>query len=220
MRVPFFFILITFSLLQVAGAEYRKVIDTFSTCIDDKGYIPCGWYSTQKEVRMFSIQNEDGNRYVKIQTAGGNTTIGMRYCYNAKEYPVLNWKWRVLNLPANANESIRKLSDSGAGVYVIFRGPFKLNRMIKYVWSTTLQKGVVTESPFNSLVKIVVLQSGMNQNQSGKWLMEKVNVYEDFQRLFGAEPPMIEAVAIMSDSDNTNSAVEADYDDFWISTAK
>ena len=124
------------------------------------------------------------------------------------------------NLPNGAAENVRKRSDSAAGVYVIFHGALKLNKIIKYVWSTTLQKGTLTESPFNSNVKIVVLKSGNEGNLLGQWVNEIVNVQSDYEKIFKAKPPIVEAVAILSDADNTESIAEADYDDFWISAIK
>ena len=118
-------------------------------------------------------------------------------------------------LPVGGREDIKRLADSGAGVYVIFSDHFRMNRMLKYVWSSTLPVGMETESPYNSRVKIVVKQSG--SEESGRWIDEKVNVVEDFERLFGSEAPEVEAIAIMSDADNTQSFAEADYDDFRIS---
>ena len=41
-----------------------------------------------------------------------------------------------------------------------------------------------------------------------------MNAYEDYRRLFGGEPRLVEAIAVITDSDNTLSPVKADYDDF------
>ena len=198
----------------------RLVIDTFSSNFTVSGCIPQGWYSSQQNVRMFSVVKDSGNCYVKIKSQGGNTSIGIRTNFDVLAYPLLSWKWRVHKLPKGAVESVRKRSDSAAGVYVIFHGALKLNRIIKYVWSTSLQKGVVTESPFNPNVKIVVLHSGNEVDLIGLWVNEIVNVENDYKRLFGSKPPSIDAVAILSDSDNTKSVAEADYDDFLISAIK
>lgn len=202
---------------RVKGEEVRDVfvIDTFSGCISQKNGLPCGWHPTQRTVEMFSVQKSDGNHYVKIKTRGGNTTIGCKIKGDISEYPFLCWKWRIHRLPSGAREDVKWISDSGAGVYVIFRGTLRLNRIIKYVWSSTLPEGTVTESPFNGRAKIKVLRSG--EGLLGSWVNEKVNVKEDYIKLFGSEPPDVEAIAIMSDADNTRSFVEADYDDFWIS---
>ncbi len=201
-----------------SGVEKTLVVDTFSSCLSLQDGLPCGWYATQKNVNMFSLQEEDGNRFVKIKTAGGNTSLGVHFSFDADTYRYLSWRWRIHQLPQGAREDKRRYADSAAGVYVIFNGKYKLNRIIKYVWSSTLEPGMITESPFNRRTKIVVLRSG--EASAGQWLTENVDVFGDYQRIFGTRPPPVEAIAIMSDSDNTESVVEADYDDFRISVEK
>jgi hypothetical protein len=97
---------------------------------------------------------------------------------------------------------------------VIFPGRFRPDN-IKYVWSASLPIGTTTESPYNSKTKIVVLR---NQGSPlGTWVCEKVNVYEDYKRLFGDEPGHVQAIGLMSDSDNTESIAQADYKEISIS---
>jgi hypothetical protein len=217
----FITILTTFLSCEVYGeASLRRVIDTFSTCVEVNKCVPCGWHSSQSKVEMISVVNENGNRFVKIKSQGGNTSIGIRASYDALLYPMLSWRWRVHKLPSGAAENVRKRSDSAAGVYVIFHGAFKLNKIIKYVWSTSLRKGVITESPFNPNVKIMVLKSGDGNNTLGQWVDETVNVQRDYEMIFKEKSPVVEAVAILTDADNTESTAEADYDDFWISAIK
>ncbi len=200
------------------GGEKTLVVDTFSACLSLQEGLPCGWYATQKDVHMFSLEEEKGNRFIKIKTAGGNTTLGIHFSFNTDTYHYLSWRWRIHQLPKGAREDKRRFADSAAGVYVIFNGKYRLNRIIKYVWSSTLEPGVITESPFNRRTKIVVLRSG--ETSAGQWIEENVDVFGDYQRIFGTSPPPVEAIAIMSDSDNTESFVEADYDDFRISVEK
>jgi len=190
------------------------VVDTFSSCIDPKTRLPCGWHPTRDDVSMFSVGTEQENFFTRIDTKGGCTTIGKKMSYSTKEYPVLTWQWRVHKLPEGGKETKRKRNDSGAAVYVIFKGHFKLNKIIKYIWSSSLPVGTVTSSPYNPRAKMIVLKSGATN--TGEWITEKVNVLEDYKRVFGDNPPEVEAIAIMSDADNTNSSAMADYDDIII----
>lgn len=190
------------------------LIDTFSTLCTDRWTLPCGWYSSRNDVTMISLANESGNYFVKFKTRGGCTCIGKKCSYCSLDYPFLSWKWRMHLLPQNAREDLKKYADSGAGVYVIFRAKMGLNRIIKYVWSSSLSVGSVIENPFNCKAKVVVLRN--SKDKMGCWVHEEVNVFEDYRRFFNSAPPMVDVVAIMSDSDNTQSLVEADYDDFWI----
>jgi hypothetical protein len=45
------------------------------------------------------------------------------------------------------------------------------------------------------------------------WVDEERNIYEDYKKAFGEEPPMINGVAIMSDTDNTKEQATAYYGD-------
>jgi len=42
---------------------------------------------------------------------------------------------------------------------------------------------------------------------------EERNVFEDYKKAFGEEPPMISGVAIMTDTDNTGEKTTAYYGD-------
>lgn len=215
-------VLIFFMFVCNSSASENKissiVIDTFSSYTNEKNRLPYGWYATQDDVSMFFIEKENKNWFIKIRTQGGNTTIGRECKYKVSEYPVLSWRWRVHKLPDGARESVRDSADSGAGVYVIFKGTFRLNRMLKYVWSSSLPKGSVTNSPYNKRTKIIVLRN--NSDRLGEWFLEEVNVLDDYRLMFNEEPPKVVCIAIMSDSDNTQSFVEADYDDIRVRTQK
>ena len=50
----------------------------------------------------------------------------------------------------------------------------------------------------------------------GLWVEESRNIYEDYKKAFGEEPPMINGVAIMSDNDNTKERVVAYYGDIVV----
>ena len=63
--------------------------------------------------------------------------------------------------------------------------------------------------------------STCSRNRKGRdrlpaWVAERVNVRDDYKRVFSAPAPEITAIGIMSDADNTKSYAEADYDDFYL----
>jgi len=47
----------------------------------------------------------------------------------------------------------------------------------------------------------------------GDWVAEERNVYDDYRRAFGKEPPRVSGVAIMTDTDNTKERATAYYGD-------
>jgi Protein of unknown function (DUF3047) len=197
------------------GEAVRIVIDTFSSCLDVKTKLPCGWQADRHDATIFSLCREQENYFVKIKTLGGTAAIGKSFGINCKATPFLSWRWRAHVLPLAGNEKLKKKDDSGASVYVFFPGPLIVKRILKYVWSTTLPIGTRTVSPFYGGMKIVVLRSG--NDSLGAWVHETVNILDDYKKFFGSVPEKALGIALLSDGDNTNSAAEADYDDFFVS---
>ena len=178
-----------------------------------------GWLqtTTRRADLYYFIESEEENLFLRAETTGSAVNFGIGVDVNIRVYNRLRWRWRVFELPENANETVKDLNDSAASVRLVFHGRHPVPKTLKYVWSTTVPKGVETESPSNSRTKVVVLRSG--EEHLGAWVWEDVDVYADYKRLFGGEPRKVQAFAVITDSDNTNTPVKADYDDisFWIS---
>ena len=62
---------------------------------------------------------------------------------------------------------------------------------------------------------MIAVQSGTDH--IGRWMMQSRDVRADYRRLFGEEPGRVDAVAIMTDTDNTGAAATAWYGDIWFS---
>jgi hypothetical protein len=58
---------------------------------------------------------------------------------------------------------------------------------------------------------MIVVESGLDR--VGQWIEEQRNVYEDYKQAFGEEPPLVNGVAIMTDTDNTGEEATAFYGD-------
>lgn len=179
---------------------------------DQRGAFPEGWKAVwardSKGADVYTVAGETTRSYLKADAEGTDILIAKEFEYDLKAFPFLRWTWRAMVLPEGADERRKDRGDSGAAVYVVFPGRFRPDN-IKYVWSSSLSKGTVTESPYNSRTKIVVLRN--DSSPLGKWMAEEVNVYEDYRRLFNDEPEMVQAIAIMSDANNTESRAVAHY---------
>ena len=89
---------------------------------------------------------------------------------------------------------------------------------INYIWESTTPKGTIVPNPYAEQVKMIVVESGrvlINQ-----WVNEERNVYEDYRKAFGEEPPMVSGVAIMTDTDNTGESAIAYYGDIVFKKAE
>ena len=190
-------------------------IGIFSKCIEHN--LPCGWEKF-KEIKGISLQNDSTGYFVNITSMVDVEGIGTRKEFNIKKFPWMHWRWKARVLPLGACENIKKKSDSGAGLYIAFKGMFPFMHIIKYTWSSTLPVGTIIKSPFYGGARIFVIESGPANLKT--WISEERNVYDDYRRAFGNEPPPAEGIALQSDSDNTRTSASADFADIFLSKEK
>lgn len=164
---------------------------------------------------VYSIAEESGNRFLCAHANQQDVQIGMSRPIILKQFPALQWRWRVKQLPTGADERAEKTNDSAAAVYVVFDSTL-LPRAIKYVWSSTLPVGTRMQSPVYWRSRVVVLQSG--DKHAGEWQHEVINYVQDYKDFFGEEPGKVIGIAVLTDSDSTKSVAEAHYDDFSLLT--
>ena len=229
------FILMTCALMAGLAADPATIM------IEDfQGYSssPFSKWKTRgdaitKAEKVYRIRAEGANAYLQASTTGNpsiSIQIAREVSWNISSHPVLSWKWRARRLPAGGNERIGKTNDSAAGIYVLFKRKhvplaswaYQPVDIIKYVWSTRVPRyEVIRKSPRQKMGVtyyrgvFVVLQSG--GNNLGKWMTEERNVREDYRRFYGSYPryhPL--AIAVLTDSNDTGSSAEADYDDFSV----
>lgn len=136
-----------------------------------------------------------------------------QFQWNLDEYPILRWRWRAVEFPANADERDSKRNDSVLAVYLLvpystIRGP----QALKYVWSGQAPVGTALESNFG-LTKVRVLRSGPRDANS--WINERVDAMAGFLSEFGVtKSPAPAGIAILTHSDDTGSSATGDYADF------
>lgn len=129
--------------------------------------------------------------------------------------PWLHWSWRIDKGLHGGDERSKEGDDYPARVYVVFSGglAFWRTRAINYVWSGAEPEGTIWPNAFTANARMVAVRSG--KQHLGEWLEERRDVRADYRRIFGAEAPTVDAVAIMTDTDNTATSAAACYGDIW-----
>jgi hypothetical protein len=131
------------------------------------------------------------------------------------KYPKISWSWRVEHTLKREDIKLKSGDDFAARVYVLFpRTFFWRMRAINYVWAAKMPKGSEAPSPYTANSMIVAVESG--EEEAGKWIVEERNIYEDYKRIFGEEPPLLGGVAIMTDTDDTLDEATAWYGDITL----
>ncbi|HKK01673.1 MAG TPA: DUF3047 domain-containing protein [Desulfuromonadales bacterium] len=162
----------------------------------------------------------DGGGHV-LEAVSHDAASGLIYPikFSLRDYPILSWRWKVSNILPKGDARIKAGDDYAARVYVVFPSWFPpATRSINYIWANRLPRGTHVPNPFFSRAVMVAVESG--PSKTGRWVSERRNVYEDYRKIFGGEPPEAGAIAIMTDTDNTGGSATAWYDDITLERGK
>ena len=132
--------------------------------------------------------------------------------------PILNWSWSKQQQIEPKNESVKSGDDFVARIYVIKDGGFLFwkTQVINYVWSFRHTKDESWDNPFaGKNAKMFSIRDADNPAQ--QWYSEKRNIKLDFEMLHGKKINHIDGIAIMTDSDNSQSNASAYYGDIYFS---
>lgn len=202
-------LLVPFSFLQLALASELLVVGDFSQGVDSEG-VPAGWYLHERSGRAeFSIVKEQGVHALHLRSADTSFALQRGVEVNPRLYPLLSWKWKVTKLPLGGDYRKSGADDQAAQLFLAFSN----RRAIVYLWDTTAPEGSTGDawSPPFMTIKAMVLRSG--HGDTGKWIAEKRNVFEDYKILFGDEPPLLAGVRIQINSQHTESSGESYFAD-------
>lgn len=157
------------------------------------------------------VQDETG--YVlEARSQGAASALILNQTIDLKAFPVLSWRWKVENVLPRGDARTKAGDDYAARIYVVFpHWFFPKTRTINYIWANKLPVGAVVPNPFTSNAMMVAVQSG--EDKVGEWVLESRDVLADYRKIFGEDPPLAGAIAIMTDTDNTGSSAVAWYDD-------
>lgn len=179
-----------------------------------------GWQSKSFTGKTrYSLENTDGRTALRADSSAAASGLYREISVDLGKTPILNWTWKVGNILAGADERTRSGDDYSARVYVIFSGGLRFwrTRAINYVWSSKQAVGSSWPNAYTGNARMIAVESG--PARIGQWVNERRDVRADYQRLFGEEPGHADAVAIMTDTDNTGATATAWYGDIWF-TAK
>lgn len=198
--------------------------------------LPAGWKSlTFKKIEKhttYSLVKDNGTVVVKAVAEASASGLTREIKIDPKEYPIIQWRWKVNHILKKGDVHRKEGDDYPARIYITFEyDPSKLSFFekakyetiklfygqypplgaINYIWESKAPIGTVVPNPYTDRVKMIVVESG--EAKLNQWVNEERNLYEDYKKAFGQEPPMISGVAIMTDTDNTGESATAYYGD-------
>lgn len=185
-------------------------------------------FGSSTRYQLTQQDNQQVLQAVSKKTASGlirNLTLSLT------DHPILHWRWKITSLPTNADDHSKQGDDHSARLYVIFEAPqsnllgwlknasgLEKTHALSYIWSNHTPANTLLASPYTERSMMITTNSGLSQ--VGQWVSLSRNVAADYQRAFGSAPPLVSAIAIMTDGDNTDSLLTSYYGDIYFSRAQ
>ena len=168
----------------------------------------------QGETR-YTFDEKSGRRALFADSRGAASGLYREIQVDLRRTPWLHWSWRVDRVLDGVDERTKAGDDYPARVYVVVSGgaAFWKTRSLVYVWSSHQPVGTTWNNAFTSNARVMALRSGTRD--AGQWVSEKRDLRADFRQLFGEEIAQIDAVALMTDTDNSGQSATAWYGDIY-----
>jgi len=221
----------------ITHAQSQDIIEVgkFSaTTVGDT--LPPGWkpliFKKIEKHTIYTLVKDDNVVVVKAVAEASASGLTREIKINPKEYPVVQWRWKIMNILKKGDVHRKEGDDYPARIYITFeydasklslleKAKYEMIRLlygeypplaaINYIWESKVPVGTMVPNPYTDRVMMFVVESG--SAKLNQWVNEERNVYEDYKKAFGEDPPIISGVAIMTDTDNTGESATAYYGD-------
>ena len=203
-------------------------------------WVPLTFRNIEAHTR-YGLVEDAGITVLKAESAKSASGLIRRFedrSIELKDYPILKWRWKIGNLIKGADIASKEGDDYPARVYVTFHydparagagmrmqyglakslyGEYPPHAGINYVWDGKAPAGFMVPNAYTARAMMFVVESGAKR--VGEWVAVERNVYDDYKRAFGEEPPPVSGIAVMTDTDQTGESATAWYGDIVLQRA-
>ena len=203
--------------------------------------LPAGFrhfaFSGQARTTEYTLVEDAGRTVLRARANASTAGVIREIQVDPHRHPVLAWQWKAMHVLEKSDLATRDGDDFPARLYVTFDIPadslptserlrLRLARMLygpdvpvaalRYVWDTKAPAGTLAVSAYTDRVRMIVVDSG--RRDAGRWRVHERNVLADFRSAFGSDAPMVNAVIVSTDTDNTGETAETYYGDIEFRT--
>lgn len=195
------------------------------------------WYTLEfrntKHTDYSLVSDDNGKTVVEANSENAASGLIREVDIDPSVYKYIQFRWKIEDIIASGDVTERSGDDYPARIYITFdipmdslSGPNRIalntaraiygreqlpTRAMNYIWANKAETGSFHPNPWTRLSQMVVVESGTER--AGEWVTVTRNIFEDYKEIFGSEPPRINSIAIMTDSDNTGEIARAWYSD-------
>ncbi|MCP4181047.1 MAG: DUF3047 domain-containing protein [bacterium] len=178
-----------------------------------------GWKSKVFDRKThYKITEMDNKKVLEADSKNGASGLVKDINVNICQFKYLNWSWMITKKLRDFKEEKKLNDDFAARIYVVIVNKWFFWETISicYVWSSSPYKDKSWRNPYEpNNVQMISLRS--SKDEISRWYFEKRNVYKDFKKYFNIDCKNINAIGIMTDTDNTVSSEISYYGDIYFS---
>lgn len=165
----------------------------------------------------YEIVTVDARNVLFAKSKGSASGLIFKAKVDLNKTPYLNWSWRVDQLPTLTTQREKHTDDFPARIYLVVSGGFTFWKTLalNYVWTNQEAIGSTWPNPFTKNAVMFSIETGTKNLK--KFISYKQNVKEDLKKSFGKDITEVDAVAIMTDMDNSKQEATAFYGDIYFS---
>lgn len=183
----------------------------FDTKAAQPGRLPDGWRikvtSGSPDVSVIG----DGQGYVlRMKSRSASFGVERGVDVDVNRFPVLDWKWKVGELPRGGDFRHSRTDDQAAQVLIVFAD----RRVVSYIWDSTAPRNTMQSASSIPLVRIFAFVCRSGPADLNQWLSETRNVAEDYSRAYDRRPvPNVKGIRLQINSQHTGTSAESYFGD-------
>ena len=208
------FLLLAIILLFSQKSSFGENLNVFEFTSDEFSKLKV---KKIKKLTKYSLGSNEKGNYLRAEANGTASGLGKELKIDLNKTPFINITWKVEKDLYGIDENTKKGHDYAARIFVIKKtGNTALsNRAINYVFSSNLNVGSYSASPFTKKsIDYVLSTTKINKNE---WVTLKRNVKEDFKLLHDLDVEELNGIAIMTDTDNSKLKAVSYYQNIYFS---
>jgi hypothetical protein len=199
-------VLLFHPLLPAGASGPSQVVIDFTGNSTNSG-IPKPWNANLRAGRAEAeVVPYKGGRVLRIKCVEGSFSVERNISVSPVDFPYLVWTWRADKLPSRGDARQRNRSDQGLQVLIAFDD----RKVISYIWDSSAPEGTVIDEsigwPFALAIKVIVVKSG--EADVNRWIIERRNIYQDYEKLFHKKPSRVKGVRLQANTQYTKDTSE------------
>ena len=170
------------------------------------GQLPAGWQVKVTHGRPdVSVCSYADGPCLRLKSVKSSFGLERDVDVDPAQMPILNWNWKVAELPPGGDFRRSATDDQAAQLLVAFAD----HHVLSYIWDTSAPKGTAEHASYIPLVHIFAIVCESGNTDLNRWIAENRNVEADYERAFGKPAPHVKGLRIQINSQHTGTAAES-----------